>query len=76
MFKNTIAVFLAVIVAMTVVIGPLGASSASAQTISDQDINNQEQVARSASREAIEQYMRLLLYMVIMRMENEIESRN
>lgn len=76
MLKNTLAVFLAVVVAMTVVITPLGAEHASARTVSDQDISNQELVARAASREAIEEYLRLLIYMVIMRMENQIESQN
>lgn len=75
MLKNTKSVFLAMVLAMTLIIIPVGATQVSAQTISDSMIRDQEQVAQSASRTAIEQYARLLVYMVIMRLEAEIARR-
>lgn len=76
MLKNTQAVFLAGIVAMSVIISPLDVSLASAAIVSDQDISNQQMEVRRASRTAIEEYTRLLLYVIIFRLETQINTQS
>lgn len=72
MFKNTTGVFLAAAVAMAVTISPLGIDYTYARTVSDQEIQNQEQAVRTAARGVLEQYTRLLLYTIIMKLETRL----
>lgn len=67
--------FLAGVVGMTLIISPFFTNYASANYVTDQDINHQESEVRTASREAIEQYTRLLLYIIIFRLENKLQSQ-
>ncbi len=76
MLKNTKAVFLAGTVAMSMIISPLGVNLASAAIVSDQDIEGQEVEVRKASRVTIEEYTRLLLYVIIFRLESQLNSQN
>lgn len=75
MFKNTKTVFLAAVVAMMMIVSPFGAAYVSARTITDQVITDQEQVIRDSAREVVEQYTRLLLYIIISRLEAQVEAR-
>lgn len=59
---------------MTMIISPIGAENASARTITDQTIRDQENVAVASARESIEEYTRLLLYIIISRLEDRIET--
>ena len=61
--------------AVIVITSPLGINYASARAVSDQDIDSQEVVVRTASREMIEEYTRLLLYMIIFKLETRIADQ-
>ncbi|OGG85742.1 hypothetical protein A2392_03050 [Candidatus Kaiserbacteria bacterium RIFOXYB1_FULL_46_14] len=75
MLKYTQAVFLTAIVAVTVIISPLGSNYVFARSVSSQDIDSQELVIRKASREVMEEYTRLLLYLIIFKLEAKLEAQ-
>lgn len=60
---------------MTLIISPVGINFAFARAVSNEEIQNQETVARNASREAVEQYMRLLVYIIIQKLEDRVEAQ-
>jgi len=60
---------------MTMIMSPWSAEQASASTVTNQVISNQEIVAEDSARQAIEQYTRLLLYIIISRLEAQIEAQ-
>lgn len=74
MFKNITGIFLSVLLAVALVIGPVGVGQVSARAVTDQDIEQQETVARGASRLAIEEYTRLLLYLIIFKLETRLNA--
>lgn len=76
MLKNTKTVFLAGAVAMSMIMSPLGVSLASAAIVSPEDIKGQEIEVRQASRVTIEEYTRLLLYVIIFRLESQLNSQS
>jgi|GEM_PF-2974180 len=76
MLQNTKTVFLTGIVAISVVISPLSINYAFARAISDQDINSQELEVRTAYREAIEEYTRLVLYLIVFKLETRLENQS
>lgn len=74
MFKNMSNIFLLVFLVTAMTIGPFGLDQVSARAVTSQNIEEQETVARDTSKAAIEEYMRLLLYMIIFKLENRVES--
>ncbi len=75
MLKNVKITFLLAVVVMTMIMSPWSAEQASASTVTNQVISNQEIVAEDSARQAIEQYTRLLLYIIISRLEAQIEAQ-
>jgi len=74
MLKNAKFAFLAVTMALALVVSPVSVDYAEAQVVTDQVISAQQNVAISASRDAIEEYTRLILYVIIYRLENELDT--
>ncbi len=74
MTKNISKVFLSVLLATAMAISPIVTNTTLARTVTDQNINNQQTVVRTASRTAIEEYVRLILYMIILNLENRIDN--
>ncbi len=74
MTKNISKVFLSVLLATAMTISPIVTNTTLARTVTDQNINSQQTVVRTASRTAIEEYVRLILYMIILNLENRIDN--
>lgn len=74
MFKNINALFLTGVFVAVLLMAPVSSHQASAAYITDQEIENQEEVAREAAEDAVRQYLRLTLYMIIMRLGERLDN--
>lgn len=67
--------FLAVAVTTAVVIGPIGAHYAAARTVTTEDIYDQQNIAEEHTKGAVEQYVRLLMYLIIFKLETQVQAQ-
>ncbi|PIR85640.1 hypothetical protein COU14_03260 [Candidatus Kaiserbacteria bacterium CG10_big_fil_rev_8_21_14_0_10_44_10] len=76
MLKSVKATFLTAVLVMTMIMSPWNAEVASARTVTNDTISDQEKVAEATAREAVEEYMRLILYIIISRLEAQVEAND